>query len=252
MVLDIQNKIAYFGDNALTDHRVRILNTYFFKALKFQFDKDDPYAEKPSNRTLSGVMDTRKGSCWTLPLLYLSVAQRLHYPIYPVSAPQHIFLRYVLPDKKYFNIEATNGGSASDEEIIYTIEIPKKGIKSGAYMRTMTYRAFLGEMIGENARRWVQRGSEEKNTKYFQMALEYFKVALRLEPNGAEMLRSSAMTCYTLHNRYSGVVSFLYFLDAQNYYTLSEINGVAPRIKEKYWERQRERHNEFSKRGDNK
>ena len=255
MVLDIQNKIAYFGDNAVTDHRVRIINTYFFRAQKFQFDKEDPYAVKPSNRTLSGVMDTRNGSCWTLPLLYLSVAQRLHYPIYPVSAPQHIFLRYILPDKTYYNIEATNGGTGPDEEIIYTLEIPERGIRSGAYMRTMTYREFLGEMIAENARYWLQKGSSEQNqekqTKYFNKALGHFKLALKLEPNGAEIYHSTAMTCYTLHKRYKGIVSFLYFLDAQNYYTLMEVNGVAGRIKENYWVRQKERQNEFYQRGGN-
>lgn len=72
---DIDWKASQKGNDP--DYRVRVMNTYFFKMIGFQFDKGDPYAEKPSNRTIDGAIDTKKGGCWTLPLLYLAVAQRL-------------------------------------------------------------------------------------------------------------------------------------------------------------------------------
>jgi regulator of sirC expression with transglutaminase-like and TPR domain len=114
MTLDIKIKMQSVSQDD-SDTRIRVMNTYFIKALGFQYDRDDIQGRKKSNRTINGLMDTRKGSCWTMPLLHLAVAQRLNYPIYPVSAPQHIFLRYDDPGLEMQNIEATAGGYTSNE-----------------------------------------------------------------------------------------------------------------------------------------
>jgi regulator of sirC expression with transglutaminase-like and TPR domain len=79
------------------DYRVRAMNTYLYKRKGFAYDTSDLETKKPENRFLSGYMDTRKGSCVTMPLLYLVLAQRLGYPVYPVPAPDHLFLRYIEP-----------------------------------------------------------------------------------------------------------------------------------------------------------
>ena len=75
------------------DHRIRVMNTYLYKHQGFQYDHGDSYARKLKNRYLNGLLDTKSGSCFTMPLLYLALAQRLGYPVYPVSAPQHLLLR---------------------------------------------------------------------------------------------------------------------------------------------------------------
>lgn len=92
------------------DYRIRALNTYLYKSLGLQYDLSDPYVEKPENRYLNGILDSKKGSCVTMPLLYLAIAQRLGYPVYPVNVPYHLFLRYSDPTLEQKNIEATGGG----------------------------------------------------------------------------------------------------------------------------------------------
>ena len=110
MVWEIQKYTRDMGDESDPDHRIRCLNSYFYRYKGFHFDNDDPYASKLKNRYINGLIDTKSGSCFTLPLLYLALAQRLGYPVYPVSAPQHLFLRYVDPNLEMRNIEATGGG----------------------------------------------------------------------------------------------------------------------------------------------
>jgi regulator of sirC expression with transglutaminase-like and TPR domain len=183
-------------------------------------------------------MDTRKGSCWTMPLLYLSVAQRLGYPIYPVSAPQHIFLRYNDTNLAMQNIEATNGGYTPDDEYIYTLEIPQKGIESGAYMKSLTYKEFLGEMIGENGRYWAQHGDMEK-------AREYLEIAIELEPTGAEIAVSLGSVYWHLDQDKDGLPSMDYKGKSKYYMNKAQELGAGKMIDENYLVRQRQLEKEY-------
>ncbi len=189
--LDVKNYSAQLnglvkGIRALTkgstdpDYRVRAMNTYLYKRQGFHYDFEDMLGEQLKNRYLNGILDTKSGSCTTMPLLYLALAQRLGYPIYPVAAPQHLFCCYRLPDGTHHNIEATAGGWSSDEDYIRELEIPAQGLKSGAYLETMTYRQLLGDLIIENGSLWARQGD-------FLRAVRYFTVGLQLNPKAAEV-----------------------------------------------------------------
>lgn len=163
------------------NYRVRALNTYLYKIEGIKYDLSDPTAEKPQNRHLNGILDTKKGSCVTMPLLYLAIAQRLGYPVYPVVVPQHIFLRYIDPRFKMQNIEATGGGGYSpDEEYAEVLKISKKGIESGAYLRTLTYREFLAALITDDAVYWAQQGMHKR-------AISYLKKCVKVNPKSPEI-----------------------------------------------------------------
>ena len=124
------------------DWRVRVLNTYLFKTEGFNYDKDDVYVAKTENRYLNGILDTKKGSCVTLPLLYQAVAQRLGYPVYKVSAPMHFFLRYVDPKYREQNIEATSGGGYNpDEEYIEVLQVSKAALKASTSFLSRSFMA---------------------------------------------------------------------------------------------------------------
>ena len=171
------------GNNITPDHRIRALNTYLYLDQGFHYDNEDPYGQRLKNRYINGLMDTKSGSCITMPLLYLALAQRLGYPVYPVSAPQHLFLRYVDPKLKMQNIEATNGGGYSpDEAYINDMEIPQRGIETGAYMKTMSYRELLAELFVENAGYWARKHNGPKATRYYE-------ISLKLNPRNAEVYR---------------------------------------------------------------
>ncbi len=180
MVKEIQRLT---GKNTEPDHRIRALNTYLYLDQGFHYDTEDPYGHKLKNRYINGLLDTKSGSCFTMPLLYLALAQRLGYPVYPVSAPQHLFLRYVDPKLAMQNIEATGGGGYSpDEAYINDMEIPSKGIETGAYLKTMSYKDLLAELFVENAVYWAKNHNAPK-------ARRYFEESLRLNPKNAEVYR---------------------------------------------------------------
>lgn len=163
------------------DYRIRALNTYLYKVEGFGYDKADPNAEKLQNRYLNGILDTKKGSCVTLPLLYLAIAQRLGYPVYPVSVPQHFFLRYVDTQLKNQNIEASGGGGyVPDDEYIEVLQVSKKALKNGAYLRTLTYREYLADLLSEEAIYWAIQ-------KKYKKAIHYLELSVKINPKSPEI-----------------------------------------------------------------
>lgn len=165
------------------DYRVRVLNTYIHKVLRMSYDYSDPHGKKPENRYISGILSTMKGSCANFPMVYLAIAQRLGYPIYPVDVPNHILLRYDDPRMKGKNIETTSGGYASDEEYISDLNIPKVAIEKGTYLKKLTYREYLGLMIEDNAIYWA-------NNKQVDRAIEYLNISISLNPRLASSYHS--------------------------------------------------------------
>ena len=179
MVKDV--KILTKG-NSDPEYRIRALNTYLYKNKGIEFDLSDPLGKNIYNRLIIGPIDNKKGNCVSLPLLYAVIAQRLGYPVHFVSVPHHLFLRYVDPSLKRQNIETTSGGSyATNSSYIRKFKISKKSIRKGLYMRTMTNREVLGELIAQNAIYW------DKNKKKYK-AVEYFEVASKMAPFTPEII----------------------------------------------------------------
>ena len=170
------------------DYQIRALNTVLYLREGYGYDKSAEARDKTANYFISGTLDTKHGTCISLPMLYMAVAQRLGLPVYPVEAPEHLFLRNMAPGMSMPNIEATEGGGySSDSTYIRDFKITDKGVSSGAYMRTMTYREFLGVLLEENGVAFAKMRQRDR-------AIKYFEVAAQLNPHSivaAENLRIS-------------------------------------------------------------
>jgi len=237
------------------DYRIRAMNTYLYKHQGFHYDMDDPYTLKLKNLYLNGILETKSGSCTTMPLLYLALAQRLKYPVYPVAAPQHLFCRYIFPDGRYRNIEATSGGGWSpDADYITDTEIPQQGIEEGAYLATMTYQQLVGDLIAENASYWARQ-------RQYLRAAKYYTIATRLNPKAAEVWRLQGYAFHHLARQARQMeadlpsvnlpaverIRSLHIANRINYqrradhaFQTAEQLGVAPPLQANYWVRQKE------------
>ncbi|MGH8454335.1 MAG: transglutaminase family protein, partial [Nevskiales bacterium] len=132
--------------------RIRALNTVIYLHEGIRYDHSPDARSRQEYYFLNGILDTKRGICYTMPLLYMAVAQRLGYPIYPVAAPDHLFLRYASYGFREQNIEATSGGKyIPDATYIRNFAVSQRGLESGSYLRTLSYREFLGYLLGANA-----------------------------------------------------------------------------------------------------
>jgi hypothetical protein len=180
-------EVRLLADNA-TDPLIRIaaINQLLFYQENYRYDdaaiqstsKVSPYLSH-----LNHLLDTKQGDCFSLITLYLTLAQRLGYPIYPVEVPNHLFLRYVDPiTKKSYNIEATDKGpSVKDDFYIKKFKVPQEAIELGTYMRTLTYQEFLGYLLKNEVVNFDSDLYQIKRRVY------YLQKAVELAPRCAEI-----------------------------------------------------------------
>ena len=156
--------------------RIGAINTYLYTpcfwndSLIFKYDFDDLIVDKKENRCLNTYLSSRKGSCITMPMLYLVLADRLNWPIKAVKAPEHIFCRYISNSIEWNNIEATSGGNfVPDEYYIEDFNISEQGIQSGAYLRTLSKKEYIASLLVSNTALFLD--NFEKMHHYLTLAL---------------------------------------------------------------------------------
>ena len=144
----------------------------------FEYDLDDPLGANLPHQLLSSYLHSRKGNCVSMPTLFHALMQRLD-PSIPVSAlhaPLHLFCR--VKDRQtndVWNIETTNGTTARNVWYIESMKIPKQGIETGIYMRELSKKEFLAELISVLV-------NQRREKKQFKKALQYTDLALKLNP----------------------------------------------------------------------
>ncbi len=153
---------------------IRTLNTYYYKQWRVQYDQSPDVRSKRQHFFLHSILDTRQGNCMNIPMLYMTVAQRLGYPVYAVMAPDHSFVRFVDPRLKEQNIElSTDAGYSPDEDYAFKLNVSAKAIKNGAYLRTLSKRHYLGVLLMENALAFGDdQGDFDRAIRYLEKASE--------------------------------------------------------------------------------
>lgn len=180
------------------DLRVRCLNTVLFRLEKFSASRDSSFPRKQERYYLNCVLDTKQGNCFSMPLLYIAVAQRLGWPVFLVHVPDHSFARYVDPAFKEQNIETTSGGGyVPDAKYARDFLVSERGRRSGAYLRSLTYRELLADLVAINAITFAQRGD-------LMRAVRYLQRATRLNPRLVDAWANLENAYHTMAKRSSG------------------------------------------------
>lgn len=204
--------------------RIRSINTILFLHERFDY-KHDPSDESGITFSLANLLDTKAGSCLPLSTLYLSIAQRLNYPIYPVMTPTHSFVRYIRPDFSTTNIEPTcEGAYETDEGYIRNLSIPQVSIKSGVYMQTLSREVFLSYLIEVNA--WVHWRRRDKIK-----VLHLLEKAINLHDRNVALRVSLFYVYQILGKEFKGEKGSYYRQRAKNTLDVLEMLGDPAAIK---------------------
>ena len=106
-----------------------------------------------------GLIDTKRGTCSNMPVLYMAVAHRLGWPLKAVVAGDHMWCRWD-DGKKRFNLEATSTTAGSGEGSFSTppdkayrtdLNIPAKAVEVGSDLATLTARQTLGVYLQQRS-----------------------------------------------------------------------------------------------------
>lgn len=121
---------------------------------------------KPEQHFVHGVIQTKMGTCASMPALYMAIGHRLGWPIKAVVSGDHMWARWDdgVPGGQRFNPEATNarsdGGmgsfaSLTDEQYADWLKTPPSAIQSGSDFTSLTPRQTLGVYLQSRAGYWA-------------------------------------------------------------------------------------------------
>lgn len=146
----------------------------------FSYDLNDPLGSNLQTQLLSSYIDSRKGNCVSIPTLFLSLMGLVDPKVQfcGVKAPLHLFCR--LKDNQtgdIWNVETTNGGNpARNQWYIDQMEISESAIRNNLYLKDLSKKEFLAELISPLI-------TKERRTGNFEKALKYSELVLQLSPN---------------------------------------------------------------------
>lgn len=139
--------------------RARAISSLLFRRERFTYQRD--------NRTLDQVLDTRRGNCLSLSLLYLCVSRKLDLPIHLVAVPRHAFLRYDDGTTR-FSIEPSMGG------ILFSGERPafRRRPLGGIHLKLLSRPQTVGLLLSDLGAELGRRGQYADACKRFARAIE--------------------------------------------------------------------------------
>lgn len=113
---------AYLSPQATAIEKIQAINQFVFEEMGFRFPPHSVYAKDIDLYTfLPSVLDSRRGVCLGVSILYLCLAQRLALPLEMITPPGHIYIRYRSADQEV-NIETTRRGIHIDSEDYLSLE----------------------------------------------------------------------------------------------------------------------------------
>lgn len=113
----------------------------------FSYDQADPYGRNIRNKLLATYLNTRRGNCVSMPILFLILANALGVNVALAAAPLHVFVRYTDAGGRAVNLEATSGAHPA-RDVWYRENLPMSdaAVANGIYMRTLSRRESVALM----------------------------------------------------------------------------------------------------------
>ncbi|MFW7381541.1 MAG: tetratricopeptide repeat protein [Oligoflexus sp.] len=182
------------GDNAPATVRLGAIRKYLYEKgpwndyQAFQYDFTDPMGTNISSKLLSHYIETKKGNCVSMPMLFIILADKMGLDVSASTAPNHVLIKFTDPETNAtFNIEATSGGGfARDKWYQEQMNITDKALQTGIYLQKLTRRETLAVMA-------ITVGEFYLKQNQFTKALEVFELVLKFYPKSVfSMLKAGS------------------------------------------------------------
>lgn len=126
------------------------------------------------------LLKTKTGTCHSLPMLYLLLAQELKAEAFLVSAPMHLFIKHKDEYGEWWNLELTGGGFSRTSFIVESFKITDRQMASGLYMKPMNTNETLAYLL-EDLRNYYEDNTgvywDDFNLKVAKLGYKYFPMS---------------------------------------------------------------------------
>ncbi len=93
------------------------------------------------------LLQTGKGQCHSLPLLYLTIAEQLGAKAYLSLAPEHSFIQYFNGQGDRLSFETTNGNVVSSNWMVQSGYINSAALKNKTFLDTLSQRKLMAHCL---------------------------------------------------------------------------------------------------------
>jgi len=145
--------------------KIEALNHFIFHEMGFRFPPQSSYSEHIDRFTfLPQVLESKKGVCLGVSMLYLCLAQRIDLPLEIVTPPGHIFLRYT-DETSERNIETTHRG----------VHIPSHEYLqlNTKFLQTRSLKEVIGMLHFNHASVYLAKQDFKKSLLCYEKALRF-------------------------------------------------------------------------------
>jgi regulator of sirC expression with transglutaminase-like and TPR domain len=190
--IDIETNLAAINGMAATENRIIPPGTTVFMKMQtlrqflyqpgpwnnntaFQYDFDDPQGRKIENHLLSHYLETHKGQCVSMPILFLVLAQRIGLDASLALAPNHELVMLRGDDGQWMYLETTGTGAPTKLETYRRqMPLPQALLDQGIYMRPLTKKEAVASMVEEVLGLYDTTGRHEQLIAMADLLLSYF------------------------------------------------------------------------------
>ncbi len=148
-----------------------------------------------NNVFLAGLLRTMRGSCVSMPLIYLVIGQRLGLPVHLVQIGRHCFLRWQEPGYR-MNVETTavdHVWVTDDDSAYLEAEKMTRDQVTGNELRNLSNREVVAGLLFVRSSHWVMKANKERARSW----MDLFR-ALDLSPEEPAI----AKTCSAVFGQY--------------------------------------------------
>lgn len=146
--------------------------------LPFEYNFDDYTGREDwSNMFVSRMMQTRKGNCHSMPLLYKLIMDKLGEKSWLSLAPNHMYIKAWNKRAGWYNIELTCADFPTDAWLTASGYIHLDAIRSGIYMDTLSVQQSVALCLADLAQGYMHKygvGDGHFIIQCCDTALEYY------------------------------------------------------------------------------
>jgi hypothetical protein len=161
------------------------------KHLSIKYDFDDFWGTKDwSKMFVTKLLKTKTGQCHSMPLLYLTLAEEIKAEAYLSISPNHSYIMFQDENKKWYNLELTNGMYTVSSFILNSGFIRAEAMQNKIYMQNLSKKELLSQFYVDLASGYLHKfGYDDFVEKVANKALE-------LNPNSinAHMVKANYNT----------------------------------------------------------
>lgn len=124
----------------------------------FGYNFDDYAGERDwSNMFVTKLMQTRKGNCHSLPLLYKLIMDELGEPVWLSLLPNHMYIKARNDRAGWYNIELTCGDFPTDAWLMASGYVHLDAVRNGVYLDTLSLRESVAMCLTDLAQGYERK-----------------------------------------------------------------------------------------------